>query len=262
MTGMTDRSQYAVSSSTTDLAFQHCPPLVVTRASGSASIDGASYSGPTTVSSVPAERAGYQVHQTAGNRQLHCGPTAPGPSSSAERNFELQSSAEPIARGSVPPPPVSAGGSKPPTAKVTPFVGKSPVFEGGSTHPAGVGEKLGTRLAASERSMGAYDDSMYVTAVQGWGEESEPERVKRVVASLDAPSRSRDQHVTSGDQSLLDSSQRWKAVIESKDKLLAQKSQIIERYVYTLHHRSLGIHSLGLFPSGQLYHSYWVLPSG
>ena len=232
-TGAPERSRAALSavtSSVADLPIQHRPPPVPARAGGGTSIGGPGcHSNSTTaVSSVSTEPVGqYHMHQTAGvhHRLQFAPPAAPSP-------LELQtSSAEHVGRGSAPPPSSSAGGSKPPTAKVTPFVGKSPVLKRGSyDRPATVGEKLGAGLTVSDRSIGTRDDGTYVTAVEGWGDEGDREGVKRVVTSLDAPSRSHDQHVTSG-ESLLDSSQRWKAVIESKDKLLAQKSQIIERYV-------------------------------
>ena len=130
--------------------------------------------------------------------------------------------------GPTPPSPplgrATAAAPKPPTAKVAPLVGTPPSKSG--------------RKALSSSSLKATDRTE--SGITSWDEQSEKERIQRLAGSLSHsvdsvvgsnssdPKMSHDYLVISGDL-LPGSVEKWKALVDTKDRIIAQKNHLIDR---------------------------------
>lgn len=158
---------------------------------------------------LPGSRSGSQspIRRSLSERQLYRAPSPGAPTPP-----------------SPPPSRASAAAPKPPTAKVAPLVG-TPAFSKSD-------------LRASSTSSLAVGDRV-LSGVPSWDGQSEKDRIKRLAGSLshsvdsvvggNSDSKvSHDYQVMAGDL-LPGSVEKWKALVDTKDRIIAQKNHLIDR---------------------------------
>ena len=136
-------------------------------------------------------------------------------------------------------PPPTSGTPQPPMAYVAPLldtVSKPSMSESSKTIQDG-----SHTLGKSSQGGGVEETD---SAVPAWDRMGEKERIKKL--TVQAPKMisggiplSHEYRMSTGD--LLGSAEKWKTVIETKDRIMAQKNQLIERYSICVQDRGVSL---------------------
>lgn len=167
----------------------------------------------------------YPLKRSMSDRQIHksiarSNPALHSSSTDIKTTFHLDTK-----------PPPTSGTPQPPMAYVAPLL--DTVSKPSMSESSKMVQDGSHTLSKSSRG-GGIEETDY--AVPAWDRMGEKERIKKMTESIvQAPKMagggvplSHDYRVSTGD--LLGSAEKWKTVIETKDRIMAQKNQLIDRY--------------------------------